>query len=193
MQDGVFGMEYMNFDDLDLLLGVIEIQWFYISLFMDFDSLCCNVTSSLTLWAFSYTLLMLTWNVKLLLCSLDLVVCIIITLSCILLLVWLDLFVACGVHRLDYACFLCGLICSPLCVIMPLLQPMFVLSWCSSLVWMWFSVGWFLPLFWDELLWWSTFFLLWMVSGCYLWLLMIILTLVAFVPRSYVHWLALLF
>jgi hypothetical protein len=49
MQDGVFGMEYMNFDDLDLLLGVIEIQWFYISLFMDFDSLCCNVTSSLTL------------------------------------------------------------------------------------------------------------------------------------------------
>jgi hypothetical protein len=26
---------------------------------------------------------------------------------------------------------------------------------------MWLSVDWFLPLFWDELLWWSTFFLCW--------------------------------
>jgi hypothetical protein len=68
--------------------------WFSISLFMDFDSPCCNVTSSLTLWVVSYTLLMLTWNVKFLLCSPDLVACIIIALSCILLLVRLDLFAA---------------------------------------------------------------------------------------------------
>jgi hypothetical protein len=67
---------------------------------------------------------MLTWNVKLLLCSLDLIACIIIALSCILLLVWLDLFVACGVHWSDYSFFLCDLICSPLCVIMLWLWPM---------------------------------------------------------------------
>jgi hypothetical protein len=57
---------------------------------------------------------MLTSNVKLLLCSFDLIACIIIVLSCIFLLVRLDLFAACGVHRSDYAYFLCGLICSPL-------------------------------------------------------------------------------
>jgi hypothetical protein len=88
--------------------------WFSISLFMDFDSLYCSVTSSLTLWAFSYTLLMLTWNVKLFLCSPDVVACIIIALSCILRLVRLDLFAAWGVHKSDYTCFLCSLICSPL-------------------------------------------------------------------------------
>jgi hypothetical protein len=107
----------MSFDDLSLLLGVIETR-------MDFDSPYCSVTSSLTLWAFSYTLLMLTWSVKLLLCSLDLVAYIIIALSYILLRVWLDLFVACGVQWSDYSCFLCGLICSPLCVIMLWLWPM---------------------------------------------------------------------
>jgi hypothetical protein len=72
------------------------------------------VTFSLTLWAFSYTLLMLTWNVKLFLCSPDLVACIIIALSCIFFLVRLNLFAAWGVHQSDYTCFLCGLICSPL-------------------------------------------------------------------------------
>jgi hypothetical protein len=92
--------------------------WFSISLFMDFDSPYCSVTSSLILWAFSYTRFMLTWNVKLLLCSLDLVACIIIALSCILLLVRLDLFAACGVQWSNYSCFLCGLICSLHCVTM---------------------------------------------------------------------------
>jgi hypothetical protein len=101
------------------MISVFCLEWlryrrFSISLFMDFDSPYCSVTSSVTLWAFSYTRFMLTWNMKLLLCSLDLIVCIIITLSCILLLVRLDLFAACGVHWSDYACFLCGLICSPL-------------------------------------------------------------------------------
>jgi hypothetical protein len=60
----------------------------------------------------------------LLLCSLDLVACIIIALSCILLLVRFDLFAACGVHWSDYSCFLCGLTCSPLCVIMLWLRHM---------------------------------------------------------------------
>jgi hypothetical protein len=98
--------------------------WFFIFLFMDFDSLYYSVTYSLTLWAFSYTLSMLTWNMKLLLCSLDLVACIIIALFCILLLMWFDLFTACGVHWSDYSCFLCGLICSPLCITMLWLRPM---------------------------------------------------------------------
>jgi hypothetical protein len=42
-------MENMSFDDLGLLLGVIEIQWSSISLFMVFKSLYYNVTSSPTL------------------------------------------------------------------------------------------------------------------------------------------------
>jgi hypothetical protein len=96
----------------------LRYRWFSISLFMYFDFPYYSVTSSLTMWAFSYTLFMLTWNVKLLLCSLDLVACIIIALSCILLLVRLDLFATSGVHRSYYTCFLCNLICSPLCVTM---------------------------------------------------------------------------
>jgi hypothetical protein len=64
--------------------------WFNICLFMVFDSMYCDIFTSM--WAFSYTLPMLTWNEKLLLCSLDLLACIIIPLSCILLIVWLDLF-----------------------------------------------------------------------------------------------------
>jgi hypothetical protein len=43
-------IENMSFDDLNLLLGVTEIRlrygWFTISLFMDFDSPYCIVTSS---------------------------------------------------------------------------------------------------------------------------------------------------
>jgi hypothetical protein len=42
-------MKNMRFNDLVLLLGVIEIWWFSISLFMDFDSPCCIVTSSSTM------------------------------------------------------------------------------------------------------------------------------------------------
>jgi hypothetical protein len=42
-------MENMSFDDLGLLLGVIDIWVFSISLWMAFNSPCCNVTSSLTL------------------------------------------------------------------------------------------------------------------------------------------------
>jgi hypothetical protein len=130
-------MEALGWRTWTLMISVfclewLRYEWFSISLFMDFDSPYCSVTSSLTMWAFSYTLLMLTWNVKLLLCSLDLVACIIITLSCIMLLVRLDLFATCRVHRSDYTYFLCVLICSSLCVTMPWLRPMFVLSWFSS-------------------------------------------------------------
>jgi hypothetical protein len=124
MQDGGFGMDNMSFTISVFCLEWLRYGWFSIFLFMDFDSPYCSATSSLTLWAFSYTLLMLAWNVKLLLCSLDLIACIIIALSCILLLVRYDLFAACGVHWSDYSCFLCGLICSSLCVTMLWLRLM---------------------------------------------------------------------
>jgi hypothetical protein len=155
-------MENMSFDDFGLLLGVIEIQWFPISWFMVFKSLCYNVISSPILWAFLYTLSMLTWNVKLLFCSLDLVACIIIALSCILLLVRFNLFTACGVYWLDYTCLdllhdkfidYSPCVSTPLlfciwslliwswskeekrlCVTMLWLRPIFVSSWCSSSV-----------------------------------------------------------
>jgi hypothetical protein len=112
-------MENMNFDDLGLLLEVIEIRM-----------VLHILDSPYPLWHLhllcehSHTLSLLAWNVKLLLYSLDLIACIIIALSCILLLVRLDLFAACGVHWSDYSCFLCGLICSPLCVTMLWLWPM---------------------------------------------------------------------
>jgi hypothetical protein len=42
-------MENIIFDDLDLLLGVIEI-WMVLNILVHaFKSLCCNVTSSCTL------------------------------------------------------------------------------------------------------------------------------------------------
>jgi hypothetical protein len=39
-------MENMSIDDLGLLLGVVEILVDFQSLFMAFNSSCCNVTSS---------------------------------------------------------------------------------------------------------------------------------------------------
>jgi hypothetical protein len=125
-------MENMSFDDLSLLLGVIETRMvLYILVHgLRFPVLQCDI--------FTYSVSILIHppyaclKCELLLCSLDLIACIIIALSCILLLVRLDLFAACGVHRSYYTCFLCGLICSPLCVTVPWLRPMFVPSWCSS-------------------------------------------------------------
>jgi hypothetical protein len=92
-------MDVLGWRTWPLMISVFCLEWLRYSgspytRFMVFKSLCSNVTSSPTLWAFSYTLFMLTWNVKLLLCSLDLVPCIIIALSCILLLVRLNLFAA---------------------------------------------------------------------------------------------------
>jgi hypothetical protein len=118
MQDGSFGMENMSFDDLGLLLRVIETRMVLHILIhvLRFPVLQCDI--------FTYSVSILIHSLyaylkcELLLCSLDLVACIIIALSYILLLVWLDLFAACGVHRSYYTYFLCGLICSPLCITM---------------------------------------------------------------------------
>jgi hypothetical protein len=49
MQDGDSGMENISFDDLGLLLGVIEIQMVLNILVHAFKSPCCNVTSSCSL------------------------------------------------------------------------------------------------------------------------------------------------
>jgi hypothetical protein len=113
----------MSFDDLGRLLGVIEIQ-------MVLHMLVHGVRFNI-LWHLHFSVRflihsfhILTWNEKLLLCSLDLVTCMIIALSCILLLMRLDLFVACGVHWSYYSCFLCDLICSALCVTVLWLRPM---------------------------------------------------------------------
>jgi hypothetical protein len=130
MQDGGFGKENMSSNDLGLLLGVIEIQ-------MVLHMLAHGIRFDI-LWHLHFYVSILIHppyaclKCELLLCSLDLIACIIIALSCILLLVRLDLFAACGVHWSDYSCFLCGLICSPLCVTMPWLRPMFVPSLCAS-------------------------------------------------------------
>jgi hypothetical protein len=80
------------------------------------SSLLCELSHTLSPYAY------LKCEIALVL--LDLVACMIIVLSYILLLVRLDLFAACGVHRSDYSWFLCGLIYSPLCVIMLWLRPM---------------------------------------------------------------------
>jgi hypothetical protein len=123
MQDGGFGIENMRFNDLNLSLGVIEIQMVLYMLVhgVRFDTvwhlhLLCEYSHTLPPYA--------CLKCELLLCSLDLVACMIIALSYILLFMRLDLFVACGVHRSYYSCFLCGLICSPLCVTMLWLRPM---------------------------------------------------------------------
>jgi hypothetical protein len=56
---------------LVLCLEWLRYEWFFISLFSAFNSPCCNVTSLLTLWAFSYTILRLQVMWNLFLCSLD--------------------------------------------------------------------------------------------------------------------------
>jgi hypothetical protein len=92
MQDGGLGMENMSFDDLGLLLGVIETRMVLHILVhrLRFPVLQCDI--------FTYSVSILIpppyacLKCELLLCSLDLVACIMIALSCILLLVRLDLF-----------------------------------------------------------------------------------------------------
>jgi hypothetical protein len=68
--------------------------------------------------------------VKLLLYSLDLVACMIIALSCILLLMRLDLFATCGVHR-SYLLLVWLDLFTALCHI-ALVTIHVVSSWCSS-------------------------------------------------------------
>jgi hypothetical protein len=82
-------MENMSFDDLSLLLGVIEIRVVLHILVhgLQFPVLQCDIfTYSVSFLIHSILRLRAMWN--LFLCSLDLVACIIIALSCILLLVW---------------------------------------------------------------------------------------------------------
>jgi hypothetical protein len=125
-------MENMSFDDLSLFLGVIEIQMVLHILVhgFRFPVLQCDIfTYSVSilihsLYAyFKYEIaLVLTWSRSMY-----------YNYSILyLLLMRLDLFAACGVHRSYCTYFLCGLICSPLCVTMPWLRHMFVPSWCSS-------------------------------------------------------------
>jgi hypothetical protein len=87
--DRGFGMENMSFDDLGLLLRVIEIRMVLNVLVHAFKSSCCNVTSSHTLWVFSYTLFYAYLQCGIYSCAhLIIVAWIIIVLSGILLLLW---------------------------------------------------------------------------------------------------------
>jgi hypothetical protein len=116
-------MENMSFDDLGLLLGVIETQMVLHILVhglrfpvLQYDIFTYPVSLLIhSLYAYlKYKIaLVLTWS-----CSMY------YNCSIILLLARLDVFAACGVHRSYHTCFLCGLICSPLSVTMLWLWPM---------------------------------------------------------------------
>ncbi len=110
--------ENMSFDDLGLLLGVIEIQMVLHILIhgLRFPVLQCDIftysVSVLIHRPYAYLkyeiALVLTWSRSMYYnCSI-----------LYLLLMRLDLVATCGVHRSYCTCFLCGLICSPLCVTM---------------------------------------------------------------------------
>jgi hypothetical protein len=127
-------MENMSFDDLGLLLEVIEMQMVLHILVhgLRFSVLQCDIfTYSVSILIHSFyaylkykIALVLTWSRSM-------------YYNCFilyLLLMQLDLFAACGVHRSYCTCFVCGLIYSLLCVTMLWLQPMFVPSLCSSTV-----------------------------------------------------------
>jgi hypothetical protein len=82
-------MENMSFDDLNLLLGVIEIRVVLHILVhgLQFPVLQCDIfTYYMSILIHSLLRVLIMWN--LFMCSLDLIACIIIALSCILLLVW---------------------------------------------------------------------------------------------------------
>jgi hypothetical protein len=82
-------MENMSVDDLNLLLGVIEI-WVVLHILvhgLQFPVLQCDIfTYYMSILIHSLLRVLIMWN--LFMCSLDLIACIIIALSCILLLVW---------------------------------------------------------------------------------------------------------
>jgi hypothetical protein len=88
-------MENMSFDDLGLLLRVIEIRIVLHILVHElrFPVLQCDI--------FTYSMSILIHSFY-------------AYLKCEIALVRLDLFAACGVHQSDYACFLRGFIYSPL-------------------------------------------------------------------------------
>jgi hypothetical protein len=134
----------MNFDDLGLLLGVIEI-WVVLHILVHglrFLMLNCDIFMYyLSVLIHSLLRLIIMWN--LFLCSLDLVACIIIALSCILLLVWVK-FVEIYSMMSSLVILLVFSSMNLIIVHMVLVQkrergfmsmlwlrPMFPLSWCS--------------------------------------------------------------
>jgi hypothetical protein len=111
-------MENMSFDDLGILLGVTEIQMvLHILVYgpqflvLQYDIFTYSVSILIhSLYAYlKYEIsLVFTWSRSMY-----------YNYSILyLLLMRLDLFTACRVHRSYCTCFLCGLICSPLCVTM---------------------------------------------------------------------------
>jgi hypothetical protein len=137
-------MKNMNFDDLGLLLGVIEI-WVVLHILVHglrFLMLNCDIFMYyLSVLIHSLLRLIIMWN--LFLCSLDLVACIIIALSCILLLVWVK-FVEIYSMMSSLVILLVFSSMNLIIVHMVLVQkrergfmsmlwlrPMFPLSWCS--------------------------------------------------------------
>jgi hypothetical protein len=137
-------MKNMSFDDLGLLLGVIEI-WVVLHILVHglrFLMLNCDIFMYyLSVLIHSLLRLIIMWN--LFLCSLDLVACIIIALSCILLLVWVK-FVEIYSMMSSLVILLVFSSMNLIIVHMVLVQkrergfmsmlwlrPMFPLSWCS--------------------------------------------------------------
>jgi hypothetical protein len=173
-------MENMSFDNLDLLLVVIEIRMVLHILVHDIHFPCCIVTSSLTMWAFSYTLsfTLVVWN--LFMCSLDyhsmyyncsilhLASCAgevcwdlfswwahwLFTLFSTSLLLWTwSLFIWYWSKR-DKEVLCHALVTTHVCSVMVFVSLVdMIFSWIV------------LPLLWDELLWCSTFFLLWNITS----------------------------
>jgi hypothetical protein len=146
---------------------------------MAFDSPCCNVTSSLTLWAFSCTLFFLLWVMwNLFLCSLD-YHSMYYNWS-ILFLMWAKFAkISFCEEFVDYSpCFFFPALLYLIIIHMVLVQKRergFV-SQCFGYDPCLLRHGVHspyrhdlhldvLPLLWDEFLWWSTFFLLWNMSS----------------------------
>jgi hypothetical protein len=174
-------MENMSFDDLDHLLRVIDIQMVLHILVHGLQFPCCIVTSSLTLWAFSYTHFYAYLLCGICSCAhLIIVVCIIIALSHILLLVWTKL-----LRSLFMMSSLIILLVFYFPPLMDLIIVHMVLVQKRDRGFMSQYFGYdpcllchgdrfpcrhdfqldSLPLLWDELFWWSTFFLLWDLSS----------------------------
>jgi hypothetical protein len=137
-------MENMSFDDLNLLLGVIEIRVVLHILVhgLQFPVLQCDIfTYYMSILIHSLLRVLIMWN--LFMCSLDLIACIIIALSCILLLVWVkfgeiyfmmsSLVILCVFSSMDLIIVHMVLVQNRERSFMRMLwlRPMFASSWCS--------------------------------------------------------------
>jgi hypothetical protein len=168
----------------------LRYKWFFICLIMAFNSTYCDIFTSM--WAFSYTLslylfemwiaLVLSWS-----CSMYHNRSILYLAFCAALFVrrlWsASIILYLLLMRLDLFTVLChsALVVTHVCSVMVFVSSVDVtFSWLVSTP----------VLRWVALV--IHIFLLWMASGFFVWSLMFILALVAFVPRPYVLWLALL-